>query len=690
MEKAKKKGKKPGRLGRLVKKPGKKPAGRVKQPAKPAEKIKLDRHLAARGGVSRRRAARLISEGHALINGRRADSPGALIDPRRDKIQLMGREVKAGPAAPIYLMLNKPEKSLTSTTDHKGRRTVMDFIGRQKSRVFPVGRLDWDSEGLLLLTSDGEFAQKILHPRHQTAKTYLAQIQGKTSPSQRARLLKGVSLPGGARARALHKAAPPLRRLQGMAENHHSRGEKPADSDDASKNRLSGQQAAADSHRPPETEKAPKGGLHPPKKRGGGKSPPPPKRAFQAGTASMAVQTNRELDQRPPNQFKREAAAPKALRLKQPPRRAKKPMQPPDKSKAAAKGAPLPVLNRLSPQPSGPPKFFVALTDDSGKKFALSDPRALRALVACMDMEAAIGGAASHWGGPAGFAEIMSGVFGLAFDEAGGAGLPYFERFHIINDAGHCENGLYALKFNYGMAGIRLADLKNFRSLKSRLTGHGERHVFPKGVYLSNGPLGSTAAQAQGLAMADRLLGRKRLCILTISDGACMEGEAKESFAAIPGLAARGQISPFLMIISDNNRKLSGPIDGDSFSLQPVFQSLKSLGWDTRVIPRGNNLREVFLGIQKAFQDLLKKGRPAEAPPIALAAKTIKGFGVRATETSRSGGHGFPLKDPMGLRAFVEEIYGGAAPPPLIADWIKELESKAGPAAQKPKKIPAA
>ncbi len=203
MEKAKKKGKKPGRLGRLVKKPGKKPAGRVKQPAKPAEKIKLDRHLAARGGVSRRRAARLISEGHALINGRRADSPRALIDPRRDKIQLMGREVKAGPAAPIYLMLNKPEKSLTSTTDHKGRRTVMDFIGRQKSRVFPVGRLDWDSEGLLLLTSDGEFAQKILHPRHQTAKTYLAQIQGKTSPSQRARLLKGVSLPGG-RGRALY------------------------------------------------------------------------------------------------------------------------------------------------------------------------------------------------------------------------------------------------------------------------------------------------------------------------------------------------------------------------------------------------------------------------------------------------------------------------------------------------------
>ena len=333
---------------------------------------------------------------------------------------------------------------------------------------------------------------------------------------------------------------------------------------------------------------------------------------------------------------------------------------------------PLPVPRLLAPCPGSPPRFSVSLKDSAGREFLLPDPRAARALVACMNMEAALGGAASHWGGPAAFAEIMSAVHGLAFSAAAEKGRPWFELFHIINDAGHCENGLYALKFNCRMAGIQLEDLKKFRSLEGRLAGHGELHLFPEGVSLSNGPLGSTAAQAQGLAMADRLCGRDRLCVLTMSDGACMEGEAKEALAAIPGFAAKGQIAPFLLIISDNNRKLSGPIDEDSFSLQPVFNSLKSLGWDARLAPRGNDLREVFPAVQKAFQD----AGGSREKPIALVAKTIKGFGVKAAEESPSGGHGFPLKDPKGLRAFVGEIYGAAAPPALISEWIGELEAR--------------
>ena len=173
--------------------------------------IKLGKFLARHGGVSRRRAAELVSRGEVFLSGRRAGSPGILIDPRKDKPRIKGRELKAAGPPPVYLMLNKPEKTLTTASDPKGRPTVMDIVGRRKARVFPVGRLDWDSEGLLLLTNDGEFAQKILHPKNRTAKTYMVKIQGRTSPSQRAKLLRGMSLPAG-RAKALYaKPLPPAK-----------------------------------------------------------------------------------------------------------------------------------------------------------------------------------------------------------------------------------------------------------------------------------------------------------------------------------------------------------------------------------------------------------------------------------------------------------------------------------------------
>ena len=174
--------------------------------------------------------------------------------------------------------------------------------------------------------------------------------------------------------------------------------------------------------------------------------------------------------------------------------------------------------------------------------------------------------------------EIVSALYGLVFHRANKENRPYFDLFHLINDAGHCENGLYALKANYGLGGLRFVDLRGFRSLKSRLTGHGEAHLFPEGVYLSNGPLGSTLAQAEGLCMADKLSGLKRSTIVLMSDGACMEGEAKEAFSSIPGLLAKNKMNPFIVIVSDNNTKLSGRIDKDSFSLDPFFKSLEVFG----------------------------------------------------------------------------------------------------------------
>src|SRR5437867_6677692 len=145
-------------------------------------------------------------------------------------------------------------------------------------------------------------------------------------------------------------------------------------------------------------------------------------------------------------------------------------------------------------------------------------------------------------------------------------------------------------------------DLKPFRSIKSKFTGHGESHLNPEGVLLSNGPLGSALPQSQGLAIADKVAKRDRVTICTVSDGASMEGESKEAFAAIPGLAAKGRVNPFVMLISDNNTKLSGRISIDAYSMVPTFQSLSALGWNVLPVPNGHDLQAVYLAVEKAVQ----------------------------------------------------------------------------------------
>lgn len=326
--------------------------------------------------------------------------------------------------------------------------------------------------------------------------------------------------------------------------------------------------------------------------------------------------------------------------------------------------------HNLASQLHKTPKFFVNLKDSEGQNFQLTDPKAIRALIACMDMEASLKGAASHWGGPSAFAEILSALHALIFDLANKKNKNWFELFHLINDAGHCENAFYALKACYSMAGLTLKKLKAFRSLNSVLTGHAEAHAFPEAVFLSNGPLGSTLAQAQGLAMADKLIGNQRVCISTISDGACMEGEAKEALAAIPGFASKNKINPFILIVSDNNTKLSGRIDKDSFSQQGVFNSLSHMGWDCCTISLGNDLQSVFKALQQAITHSLSKSYQA---PLALIFKTCKGFGVQQTVDQDSGGHGFPLKDPKDLAAFIQEIYKTDQVPTSIYNWCQEL-----------------
>lgn len=319
--------------------------------------------------------------------------------------------------------------------------------------------------------------------------------------------------------------------------------------------------------------------------------------------------------------------------------------------------------------PKRVPKYAQPVTLHSGERVFFADPKATRAMLALMDMQAVMGGAACHFGGPSAFAELMSALYGLVFHR----GNPWYEYAQIINDAGHCENGIYALKANYSYADLNLESLKGFRSIQSPLTGHGEFHLFPEGVYLSNGPLGSSLPQAQGLCLADHLMGGNRITVTAISDGACMEGEAKEAIAAIPGLAHKGKMAPFVMVLSDNNTKLSGRIDQQSFSMTPSFNSLQELGWEVLKLKEAHNLQACVSIMEEAFDKAVANRKK----PVCIHAKTIKGYGTKKTADSHSGGHGFPLKSPTELKVFLEEIYGEEPLPQEFLDWSDEMVQKA-------------
>lgn len=328
---------------------------------------------------------------------------------------------------------------------------------------------------------------------------------------------------------------------------------------------------------------------------------------------------------------------------------------------------PLALKSRLAVTPRQAPKYAVRVKSSAGQEVVVACPRATRALVALMDVHAVNGGAACHWGGPAAFAEMMAAIHSILFATTG---REWYDAFNFVNDAGHAENGIYALRANYGFDGMTFDSLKGFRGIQSKLTGHGESHLNPEGVLLSNGPLGSAFPQAQGLAMADKVAGRDRVTICVVSDGASMEGEAKEAFAAVPGLAAKGRMNPFVAVISDNDTKLSGRITKDSFSMQPSFEALAPLGWNVIKVASGHDLPAVYLAVERAIAEA--KANPNR--PVALWIKTIKGYGVKSTEENSSGGHGFPLANGEKIVEFVSEIYGGQ-PPEEFANWAKALRA---------------
>lgn len=152
---------------------------------------RLQKFISGSGFASRRKAEELIREGKVKVNGKTVTEMGFKVE-KGDTVTVGGKKIV--PQKKVYIMLNKPRGYITAVSDDKGRRVVTDLIKDAGAKVFPVGRLDWDSEGLLILTSDGDFANRLIHPSGNVLKTYNAQLKKLPTEEELQALLKGVEI----------------------------------------------------------------------------------------------------------------------------------------------------------------------------------------------------------------------------------------------------------------------------------------------------------------------------------------------------------------------------------------------------------------------------------------------------------------------------------------------------------------
>lgn len=178
----------------------------------PAEGVRLQKVLAAAGIASRRRSEQLIAAGRVRVNGRVVDVQGRRVHPDHDEIRVDDKLVGL-PREHVYLVLNKPRGVVCTLEDPQGRPTIAEYLTGQPERLFHVGRLDAETEGLLILTNDGEFAHRLAHPSFEVQKTYVADVTGKMSQATRKKLKQGVSLDDG------DVAADDIRVLEASAEH---------------------------------------------------------------------------------------------------------------------------------------------------------------------------------------------------------------------------------------------------------------------------------------------------------------------------------------------------------------------------------------------------------------------------------------------------------------------------------------
>ncbi|QSV44764.1 pseudouridine synthase [Geobacter benzoatilyticus] len=162
---------------------------------------RLQKILSQAGVASRREAERMITDGRVMINGAPVTELGTKADPSRDNITVDGKPVTVEEKR-VYILLNKPVGYMTTLKDPEGRPIVTDLLKGLGVRVFPVGRLDYNTEGLLLLTNDGEWANSLAHPRHEVDKEYLVRVRGTVTREQITRLEQGVELEDGKTAPA--------------------------------------------------------------------------------------------------------------------------------------------------------------------------------------------------------------------------------------------------------------------------------------------------------------------------------------------------------------------------------------------------------------------------------------------------------------------------------------------------------
>jgi pseudouridine synthase len=160
---------------------------------KPDHLVKV---LAERGVASRRGSEKLVHDGLVTVDGAVAQDPGAVVDPRAQRILIDGKPLPP-PPKPLYLVLHKPAGVLTSRNDPEGRKTVYDLLPELEAGAEAVGRLDYGSEGVLLFTNDGELAYRLTHPSHGVPKTYLAKVSGTPDERKLARLRHGMTLDDG-------------------------------------------------------------------------------------------------------------------------------------------------------------------------------------------------------------------------------------------------------------------------------------------------------------------------------------------------------------------------------------------------------------------------------------------------------------------------------------------------------------
>lgn len=162
---------------------------------------RLQKFMARAGVGSRRHCEELIKEGRVKVNGKVVTELGVKVNPAKDQVEVDGKIIRPKEEK-LYIMLNKPTGFITSVTDQYGRSTVIDLLGGLKERVFPVGRLDFDTEGLLILTNDGELAFRLTHPRYKVRKKYIAEVTGHVTDQSIHNFRRGIMLEDGITAPA--------------------------------------------------------------------------------------------------------------------------------------------------------------------------------------------------------------------------------------------------------------------------------------------------------------------------------------------------------------------------------------------------------------------------------------------------------------------------------------------------------